>query len=114
MRQEKQVWVVAVNTDLTEGRGMQKIIHVCDMRATALRLGKKKDVQGSDARVSQANAICEGGVWLAPATIVRPSSEDTYNQEIIDRDLAKKIRRTEAIERAEKAGLSADDIEALR
>lgn len=52
-------WVVRVNSDKNEGRGMQVVLAVCEIRATAERAARKADVQGADGSVVMNSA--EGG-----------------------------------------------------
>ena len=44
-------WGVYVNSDLTEGRGFERIKHLCEEEATARRLARGANVQGSDGVV---------------------------------------------------------------
>ena len=53
----KKVWVAWSNTDLTEGRGKPIPKAVCEEESTAVRLGKKGDVQGSDCYISESIAV---------------------------------------------------------
>lgn len=78
------VFVVWTNTDCTEGRGYQYPIHVCQKRSTAIRLSKRKGVQGSDAQVTTGLAVKVNGSWLADVRIERPTAEDDKAQAIID------------------------------
>ena len=54
------VYVVRVNSDLTEGKGRQVIKAVCAIRSTAVRLARGADVQGSNGQVTEESAF-----WLA-------------------------------------------------
>lgn len=103
----KTVWVAWTNTDLTEGRGAQYPLVVCDAQATAKRLGKGKSVQGSDCLVKEGLAVRIDGRWLAPTRIEAPSQEDEMRQAAID-------AKREAIAKAKSLGLSEDDIKAIR
>ncbi len=109
----KKSWVVLVNSDLTEGRGRLVVNAVCEIKATAIRLAKKADVQGSDGRVLEVPTFMKeikgyhGHLTYGPVSITMPTKEDRRYQERI------KIR-VEAREKALAAGLSLDDIEALR
>lgn len=110
----KPVWVVWVNSDLTEGRGQLIPVRVCTSEATAIRLGKGRDVQGADARIQQHEAIWHRNAWCAPVEIISPSPKDL--EEDARREIARMAdrRRAEALERARQAGLSEDDIAILR
>ncbi|WP_156374424.1 hypothetical protein [Pseudorhodoferax sp. Leaf274] len=45
---ERTVYAVYTNTDLTEGRGRQYVTHYCETEATARRVGSRGYVMGSD------------------------------------------------------------------
>jgi hypothetical protein len=106
----RTVWVAYTNSDCTEGRGYEIPIAVCEMECTAIRLGKGRHVQGSDGPVKPIGLINVGGQWYAPLDalhIVKPSREDLNAQKQLN-------ARREALEKAKAAGLSCDDIAALR
>jgi len=109
----KPVWVVWVNADLTEGRGPLLPRYVCSCESTAVRLGKGKDVQGSDAKVVQQEAIWHRNNWCAPVEIIAPSQKDLEADARLEIARAADRRRAEALERARQVGLSEDDIAAL-
>ncbi|MES9841194.1 MAG: hypothetical protein ABW134_11630 [Candidatus Thiodiazotropha endolucinida] len=106
IQESKEVWVAWTNTDCTEGRGNQIPKVVCETEATALRLGKKGYVQGSDCPVSKAMAVKINNQWLVPGRVEMESREDRAIQERIDKKRA-------AIEKAKAAGLSEDDLKLL-
>ncbi len=60
------VWVVWVNTDLTEGRGFQVPKAICCAEATARRLARGANVQGSDGVVSREPAFTVNGRPYGP------------------------------------------------
>jgi hypothetical protein len=105
------VWVVKVNTDLTEGRGFNRVFAVCVMGATARRASSGKNVQGCDGIVERGYALTveiDGKkVKFIPGEPETPSKEDRAEQEKIDRLEA-------AAERARKAGVSEEDLKILR
>lgn len=103
----KPVFVAWTNTDLTEGRGNSVPLAVCSLESTAIRLGQGKNVQGSDCNITKETAVKVDGKWLAPARIIFPTKEDEQ------RDLEMN-ERTEATRKAKAAGLSDEDIKALR
>ncbi len=103
----KMVFVAWSNSDLTEGRGYSIPYAVCESKSTALRLGRKKSVQGSDCRVTREIALKVDGKWLGPTRIERSSKEDDAGDERI-------AKRIAAIEKAKAAGLTADEIAAIR
>lgn len=102
----KHVYVAWTNTDLTEGRGWQIPEVICETKATAIRLGHKRSVQGSDCHVTREIAVQVDGKWLAPAWIRTPSTEDKQEQKRRD-------KRAEVIGRAMDLGLTGDDIAIL-
>jgi len=100
----KVVYVVIQNKDLTEGRGPLYPGRVCELRETAVRLSKGKDVQGTDCAIEESLAVFMEDVgWLARVVITPPTREDT-------REHQKQELRNSAIERMKEAGISADDI----
>ena len=100
---EKGVWVVWTNTYLTEGRGQRYPLAVCELKATAIRLGKGKYVQGSDCPVSEVNALHWNDMWYVPGRIIRPTTEDEKKQK--QNDLQKKAEA-----KALELGLTTEEI----
>lgn len=107
MENERTAWVVYTNTDLTEGRGWQYPLHVCDKEATAIRLAHKAGVMGSDAEVKAVNLVRAGGAWYGPVQIKQATKEDDHAQKLMD-------ERRAAVARARELGLSDEDIRLLR
>jgi len=108
--QDRIAWVVYTNTDLTGGRGWQFPLHVCDKEATAKRLAKKAGVQGCDAEVVQVKLMKFGGfggTWFGPVHIKQATREDEMAQKQLE-------AQKEVLARARAAGLSDDDLRALR
>lgn len=99
----KHVWVVYTNTDCTEGRGRLIPIYVCDLEATAVRLAKKRYIQGSDAPVRKQMAVMVNGAWMGPVEIELPTQDDRSKQIMVD-------KKQEAIKKAKDAGLTDDEI----
>lgn len=114
IQKTKQVYVAWVNSDLTEGRGFNRVLCVTQLEETARRLGKGKNVQGSDANVVQDAALLVFGDWYIQGDILEPSAADEElwkaNQE---KAKAQKIF-DKAVERAKMLGLSDDDIKILQ
>jgi len=109
MSEKKTVWVAYTNTDCTEGRGHDVPIAVCATETTALRLARKKYVQGSDGPVRMMELLKIDGKWYAPSAtinIVDPTSEDVAAQAAID-------AKREAMAKAKSAGLTDADLLAL-
>lgn len=103
----KPVFVVWTNSDLTEGRGHQIPISVCEHEATAIRLSKRQGVQGTDATVQECEAVWHQGGWAAPVRIIPPSKEDIALQNHIDAGKA-------ILAKARAAGLTDDEIKQLK
>ncbi len=113
MSKTKPVWVVWTNDDLTEGRGDEFPLFVCESETTAIRMSKKQGVQGSDARVERFDAVLHESRWCAPVRIYRPTEKDREADIRIEQARIAEQRRQEALDRARKAGLSEDDIKIL-
>lgn len=104
--ESKSVFVAYSNTDLTEGRGRDFPIAVCELKSSALRLSKGRYVQGSDGPVRAATLKIFDGEWYAPLCIVKiesPTKEDIAAQSIIDCKAA-------AIQKAKDLGLTDAEI----
>lgn len=108
-QEKKMLWAVRTNTDLTEGRGRQYVLHFCEIEATANRLAKGGYVQGCDCPVDQVEVLVLDGQHVLPVSlinVVKPSRED----EAVE---ARLIARRAALEKAKAAGLSEDEIKLL-
>ena len=90
---EKDIFVVKTNTDLTEGRGAEYTHALTETLATAVRMGRRAYVQGCDAPVEQAKMFyIAGHGWYAPATYVyTPTDEDKKEEIRIRNEQAKNI-----------------------
>lgn len=106
-RETREAWAVIVNTDLTEGRGSVYVKHICDLEATAVRLAKGADVQGSDGRVSRITLEKKNATWLGPVNTKKPTDQDKKYQLVID-------AKRDAENKARSLGLTDDDLAALR
>lgn len=71
-----EVYNVTINSDLNEGRGYQYSIGFAEHEVTAKRIGKKRNVQGSDAYIDKINLYKIDGRWYGPVRITPPSKED--------------------------------------
>lgn len=106
----KTFWVVYTNSDLTEGRGREFPLAVCELKSTAIRLGKNKYVQGSNCPVSSVELLEYEGRLYIPFSVVNvtaPSREDTIGQEKDD-------KKQEVLSRIKQAGFSEEDIKILK
>lgn len=104
---EKDVYIAWTNTDLTEGRGFQYPLAVCDKKATAIRLGKGKSVQGSDCEIRPAKGYRINNQWYYPGRPTGSTKEDDAREKELN-------KRDEARQKAIDAGLTDEDILALR
>lgn len=107
--QTKEIYCVFTNTDLTEGRGSQIPLALCQVEQTAKRLAKGKYIMGSDAPYHAVKMVEIGGIWHVPisaVTINKPSKEDAALQNKLD-DFRS------ALQKAKDAGLSEEDIKLL-
>lgn len=106
IQEHKEVWIAWTNTDCTEGRGRQIPKYVCDSEATAIRLGRKGYVQGSNCPVTKGIAVRINNCWLVPGIIELVNRDDIAAQKRIDEKRA-------AIEKAKSAGLTDDDLKLI-
>lgn len=100
------VWVAYVNSDLTEGKGYNYPLYICESRETAVRLGKGRNVCGSDADVREDIAINYGGKWYIPGLIMAESDKDKTLR-------IKREAKEAALDKARQY-LSDEEIEALK
>ena len=118
--EQKDVWVVWSNTDLTEGRGEEYPRWVCSMEATARMLRRNSYVQGADAPVSKTAVHWEDsgrggrGYWVGPVRVEEPSAEDVGIQRMMDEERRRVEQKDALIERLRVLGASEEDIEAVR
>lgn len=103
----KEVWIAWTNTDLTEGKGSAAILAICELEATAHRLGKGKSVQGTNCHVAKGDVLCKRGVWYAPwAVIHRATESDKLAQDELD-------ARRAAIAKAKGLGMTREELQAM-
>lgn len=108
----QQAFVAWTNSDLTEGRGAQYPLAICEMKSTAIRLGKGQYVQGSDCPISEVTLTMGQGsgtwnwAWHGPVRLIEPSENDKAANERLS-------VREAAIEAAKAAGLSDEQISAI-
>ena len=76
IQDEKTVWYVGINSDLTEGRGTEVIIGVTELPETARRIAHKRNVMGSDGNVFPGQAYKINGRWYVRGDITQPSAEE--------------------------------------
>jgi len=102
----KEVWVAWSNTDCTEGRGTQYPLLVAESYETAVRMGQKKYVMGTDCPVTKETAVKVHGHWMVPSSIYAETAEDKEVR-------LKREAREAAITKAKAAGLTDEDIASL-
>lgn len=100
------IYIVWTNTDLTEGRGQQVPVAYCASRSTAIRIAKRKGVQGTDAEVMTFPAIKHNGLWCAPFQMIQATDEDKKAEAAAEKKLA-------VIEKALASGLTKADLAEL-
>jgi len=105
--------VAWTNTDLTEGRGAIIPHVICEVEATARRLGRRQNVQGGDCEIAPillyrlpTGNSWPSSAWYGPIHLKHPSREDEAEQKRLD-------KRAAALERARSAGLSDQDLAIL-
>lgn len=109
MSEKRTVLVAYTNIDCTEGRGHDVPIAVCAAESTAVRLARKKYVQGTDGPVKTMELVKIDGKWYAPSAainVVDPTREDVAAQAAID-------AKRKAMAKAKAAGLADADLLAL-
>ena len=112
--QEKQIYVVWTNTDLTEGRGHEYIQHHCEKESTARRLARKNYVMGTDGRVTKEKMFYVNGRWYAPGPFVcGPSKEDDIEERRLEAERKAAERKAAALAKAKELGLTDADLAAL-
>ena len=107
---EKTLWVVYTNSDLTEGRGRKVPRLVCEIEATARRLARGASVMGSDGDVLPVKPLVQEGQLFVPYALARaipPTTDDLAAQDKADAKEA-------ALKKAQEAGLTDEDLRALR
>lgn len=114
VEQTKKVWLTVSNSDLTEGRGSQIILAVCDTPETARRMGSRKYVMGTDCPIEESQAVKIDGRWYVRGNITPENEVDKKFR--LSREKAEEAlkNRDAVIERAAALGLSAEDLEILR
>lgn len=99
-------FVAWTNTDCTEGRGWKVPLAICETMATAIRLGRRGSVQGSDCEIGEVDLYKINGLWYGPVQIHGTSPTDKAEQVKLD-------ARKAALDKARAAGLTDDEIKAL-
>ncbi len=103
---QKRVFVAWTNTDLTEGRGTQYPLCVCDQKSTAIRISRGKYIMGSDCPVTEQWAYQVNGLWYVPGNI-NPGNAGDIAIEQASRE------KENILQRLKEAGFSERDINIL-
>lgn len=106
VKEGARIWVVLVNSDLTEGKGHEVIKAVCETESVALRIAEGASTQGSNGRVLSMPSFQFGGRLYGPIELERPGGGDIQFQKHMD-------ARRAALDRAREAGVSEEDLELL-
>lgn len=109
MIETKTYWVAYTNSDLTEGRGYDIPLAICEIEATAIRMARGMYIQGSDGPVKEVKLLQYEGKWYTPTNainVLKPTEKDLTTQKQIN------AKRT-AYDKALAAGLSLEEIAAL-
>ena len=100
-------YVAWTNTDLTEGRGGIIPLAICKLKATAIRLGKGKNVQGCDCEIRESELFYHDGKLYGPIHLIHPSAEDIAKDVIV-------TTRDKALAKAKELGLTDEEFNAIR
>lgn len=106
----KTLWAVYTTDDLTEGRTGQYVKCICEIEATAIRLGHRGYVQGTNCPIGQVQTqVIDGKHFLnlGYVRIHRPSADDVREQKAVD-------ARRSAQGRAKQLGLTDEEIAWLK
>jgi len=114
-------YIVWTNTDLTEGRGSEYPLAICETLSTAKRLAKGKYVMGTDCTVTESTIYRiktdhDGYYrWFGPIQLIDPSKEDIDNEDIIKKQKDKEERLNTIIEKVrESMCLTDEEIKVLQ
>ena len=119
--QSKEAYAVCINSDLTEGRGHRVVSAVCEVEATALRLARGANTQGTDGEVmkillfqhSEQEDLRWRLWWYSPVRIMPPNSEDKEMMKSMKAAQAKTALSKRAVARARELGLTDEEIQAI-
>jgi hypothetical protein len=105
----KTIFVIEINSDLTEGKGSYYPYMHCESRSTAERLARGKNTMGSPGIVREVNIFEHQGKKYLPLMhlhIQQATKEDR------EKDAARK-KKEDAMAKAKGLGLTDEDIKAL-
>jgi hypothetical protein len=110
----KELFAVSVNSDLTEGRGRPYLLCLCATEATAIRLAKGRDVQGSNGTVHKVTGyVIENRLYTTGHIIEQPTAVDIReDKRILDERLAAEAK-AKVLVKAKELGLTEEEIKIL-
>lgn len=102
-------YTVVTNSDRTEGRGHQMIIHYTLNKHTAIRLSQGKGIQGSDASVNSETFFIdeETRKTYGPIRLETPLSIDKKAEE-------EELEYNEVMDKVKALGLTEEEIKILK
>lgn len=117
IRDTKEVFGVWINTDLTEGRGSDYVFAFCEAEATAKRLGKGRNIQGCDGRITKEKMLLIDNTWYAPhgnGFLTPPNAADIEEEKKLKKEREEKLLREKILDKARALGLTDEEIAALK
>ena len=112
--EEKTLFVVMVNTDLTEGRGYTYVLYHCTHESTAVRLSKGRDVQGTNGEVRKVIGYeIDGVLYTSGGLIHGPTDADLKEEKRLALLRQEADNRARVLAKAKELGLSDEDLAVL-
>lgn len=112
--QNRKVYAIWTNQDLTEGRGQEYVKSYAEMESTARRLAKKNYVQGTDCPITEETFLFQEGQWYAPGPRLEAATPEDIEEEKKKSEDRLKARRFDAAWRkAMQVGLTEEDLDIL-
>lgn len=111
---KQYAYVVWSNTDLTEGRGYEYPLSICQLESTARRRAKGKYVQGLDCPITKERIFTYKYKNYGPIHLAQPSKEDFAEEEKLQKEYEKKEKMLVLIEKARSLGFTDEEIVLLK
>jgi len=111
---KQYAYAVWTNTDLTEGRGYEYPLSICQLESTARRHAKSRYVQGCDCPITKVRIFTYNYKTYGPICITQPSKEDFAEEEKLQKEREKKEKMLILIEKARSLGFTDEEIEFLK
>ena len=106
-KHRSKAWAVYTNTDLTEGRGAERLIGLCELKPTAQRFGAHRYVMGSDCPLAEVDIYTINGRIYGPVTFVPATDEDVREQALLTaKDVAIRAMKSKGVTDAEIEALT--------